>query len=309
MRISKTFTVALILFALSLGISGLLNKAASNYAPVAEPDQSAEFNKKQYKRIICFSALCTEIAFGIGAADKIVGVSKFSNWPPEAATKPIVGDSYTINSEQVTALKPDLVIVNGKAQKVYDFCKANNIEILRIDIINLDKLYSGILTIGKKLGHQDQAQKLCQNIVGELNSVRIKVAGLPKRSVFICLYRQPGTLANLSTVGANTVTSELINIAGGDNIFSDLKDNYKEISKETLLKRKPEIIIDPQQNIIDSQTKVRLLNDWTALSTIPAVQNHQVYFPVAYPLLIPGTRIGQNAMEFARMIHPEAFND
>ena len=305
MKISRTFIVALILLICSLGMSALLDNLTRT-TPVLESSQPKQTS---YKRVICFSPLCTEIAFQIGAAEKIVGVSKFSNYPPQAKQKPIVGDSYTINSEQVIALKPDLVIVDGKAQKVYDFCNANNIEILRLDTMNIEKLFNSIDILGKKLGHQAQSQKLRETISSELKAVKDKVKNLPKRSVFLCLYRQSGSLSNLSTIGPDTVTSELLSIAGGQNIFSDLKNSYEEISKESLLKRKPMVIIDPQQISPDSQTKAKLMQDWLLLPTVPAVINQRVYFPKAYPLLIPGTRIGKNAMDFARMIHPEAFDD
>jgi len=96
----------------------------------------------------------------------------------------------------------------------------------------------------------------------------------------------------------------LLEIAGGDNIFSNVNIAYPEASKESLIRRAPEIILEmrPAEKISDLQKK-RLTAQWDILRTIPAVKNKRVHIMTQDFLLVPGPRVASAAMAIARVLH------
>jgi iron complex transport system substrate-binding protein len=111
------------------------------------------------------------------------------------------------------------------------------------------------------------------------------------------------------TTGPGTFLHELIEIAGGENIFADASGAYPQISKESLIKRQPEVLIEVLPGGV-SRRKLRLLRkDWGRLSMLPAVRRGNIHFLTDDFLLIPSIRITQAARRFAEIIHPEAFDE
>jgi iron complex transport system substrate-binding protein len=111
------------------------------------------------------------------------------------------------------------------------------------------------------------------------------------------------------TTGPGTFLHELIEIAGGENIFADAAGTYPQISKESLIKRQPEVLIEVLPGGV-SDRKLRLLRkDWGRLSMLPAVRRGNIHFLTDDFLLIPSVRITQTALRFAEIIHPEAFDE
>jgi iron complex transport system substrate-binding protein len=98
-------------------------------------------------------------------------------------------------------------------------------------------------------------------------------------------------------------------LAGGENVFHDVLGMYPQISKESLIKRQPEVIIEAIPGG-KAKAKLKLLKkDWSQLPMLPAVQTGQIHFLTEDFLLIPGTRIAQTVQRFAQIIHPEVFGD
>ena len=296
----KNVVIVLLFLAGGIALSVLLQNLGGKTAYLAPP-------AKGYQRIICMSPAVTETLYALDCGDLVVGVSSFSDFPAEAAKKPSVGGYINPNFERLLTLQGDLVIVQGRQEKVSDFCRQKNIPLLRVTFKDLAAIYQDIRTLGSELDRQGEAAALCDRIRQEIQDVQTRVAGCDRPRVFFSLYRAPGSLAGLSTVGGNTFLDELIEIAGGRNIFNDVvNDDYPQISKETLLKRQPQIIIEPvaADKLTDQQRSVRWA-DWRRLGNIPAVADGRIFFPTSDTLLKPGPRMGQAAQCLAELIHPE----
>lgn len=112
----------------------------------------------------------------------------------------------------------------------------------------------------------------------------------------------------LVTIGPGTFLDDLISIAGGINVFADATGTYPMISKESLLARAPDVIIElyPSRSL-NQKTKQQLLHDWQEFADIPAISNECVHFLTNDFLLIPGPRVAQIADELAKAIHPKHF--
>jgi iron complex transport system substrate-binding protein len=126
---------------------------------------------------------------------------------------------------------------------------------------------------------------------------------------FFAFYRAPGSLAGMTTAGAGTYIDELITLAGGQNIFADVNEPYPQISKETLLRRQPRVIIEPRS--LEDLTETRQAAyraDWERLD-VPAVAEGRIAFPDQDLVLRPGPRVGQAARILAEILHPECFRE
>ena len=257
-------------------------------------------------RIICMAPSVAECVFALGCSDRVVGVSSFCDYPPEAKEKVKLGGFANPDFERLLSLKPDLVIIQGQFTKIAEFCRREKIAVLRVEMSDIKTIYHDIMLLGEALGCGERAVQVCKDIRGSLEAVKAKVAGRKRPRVFFSLFRAPGSLAGISTIGGNTFLSELVEIAGGKDIFDDLEQQYPQVSKETLLRRQPEIIIEPcaGDGLTDEQRKQRL-DDWGMLEALPAVKQGRIYFPAENLVFKPGPRIGETAAVLASKIHPE----
>ncbi len=266
----------------------------------------ANGNVSKARRIVSMAPHITETVFALGCGERLIAVTDFCVYPPEAKELPGVGGYFNPNLERLTALHPDLVIVPGKFDKMDRFCRKKGIPVLHVRMDSLSSIYEGIYKLGNVLDCSKRAQKLCTAIRGDLEQIREKTAGRSRKKVFVCVARSPGSMASLYTAGGPSFLSEILRIAGGENIFSDVTQPYPEASKESLIKRAPEIIIEarPGEKIKDVQRR-QIISEWNVLSGIPAVANNRVYVMTEDFLLVPGPRVGAAAGCLAHTLHEE----
>ncbi|MCK4390158.1 MAG: ABC transporter substrate-binding protein [Desulfobacterales bacterium] len=258
------------------------------------------------RRIVSMAPNITETIFALGCGDCVVAATDFCTYPAEARALPKVGGYFNPNLERLTALCPDLLILQGKHEKVDAFCRAKGIPVLHVAMDSISSIYRGIVDLGSALHRPERAEHLCTTIRHQLEAVQKEVAGYPRQKVFICLGRAPSGMTNLYTAGGPSFISEILQIAGGDNIFADVTQPYPEASKESLLKRAPEIIIEmrPGEDISDLRRR-QIIAEWDILRGVPAVSNRRVYVLTEDLLLVPGPRVGVAARFLAKPLHPE----
>lgn len=252
------------------------------------------------QRIICVTPLGTELIYALGCQNTLVGVDIFSDYPAEVIEKTQVGSFFDTNFEAITALTPDLIITLGESKDIVAYCQSNNVRQLKLQMSDLAGIYDDILRVGVVLGCSDKAQVLCRELFGELAEVRHDVIARQMGeqpvpvSVFLCINRKVGTLTNLGTAGPGTCLTELIEIAGGKNIFDDLTMPYADISRESLLTRSPEVIIEAVSATLIAEKGQELRQEWQSLD-VPASKNGRVYLIDENLLNRPGIRSGEIA--------------
>ena len=308
MKNQKTLIFTLLLFLLGSFIALLTDRDVTQDHLTADPDLSLPPLPANPRRIICMTPSVTETVFALECGDRIIGVSDFCDYPAEAANLEKLGGFINPNLERLLALSPDLIIAQGKSERIIEFCQRENVPFLQVQMSNIESVFHDINQIATALGCPAQAQKLTHQIQDSLDKISSLTATLDRPRVFLSLYRTGGSLTGITTVGGNTFLSELIDIAGGANIFADLQKEYPQISKESLLKRQPDIVIEPYQHdtLNENQIQQRLA-EWQELGAIPATQNNRIYFIHESTILKPGPRLAQIADYLARLIHPEAF--
>ncbi|MDZ4859098.1 MAG: helical backbone metal receptor [Candidatus Hydrogenedentes bacterium] len=257
--------------------------------------------------IVSFGPNITETIFALGEGDRIVGVTNFCDYPPEAAAKTRVGGYLDPDLEKITALAPELIILPGKMEKLATLAQQNRIPILNAHMDSLATIYASIRSIGAALGCSPKADELCARIEGDLDAVRESVKDQPRVKLLIINARQSHDLNNLFTVGQTSFISELADIAGGDAIFNDTDNPYFEASKETVVMRAPDVIIEfhAGENLT-AEEQARYIADWNELAGLPAVRNQRVYLFLESYGLRPGPRVGLIAARLAQLLHHDA---
>jgi len=260
---------------------------------------------KEAVKIICGSPSITEIVFSLEKGEQVVGVSDYSVYPPAALNRPKIGGLFNPNRERIISLKPNLFIAQGKNAAISRLCREQGIELLSVRLDSLADIPAAILLLGQRLKAEKQADYMIRTIEQELTSVKNLTSRYPPRKVFITLGHTPGDLTGLMTSGPGTFLHELIEIAGGENIFADAHGLYPQISKEALVMRQPEIILEVFPAGISEGNRELLRQDWERMAILPAVKNGRIFYLTDDYILIPGARIGQTAQKFADIFHPD----
>ena len=261
------------------------------------------------QRIISISPNVTEILYGVGAWPQVIAVSQFCSYPDDVKNKPRVSGWDRTNLEQLTALKPDLVIgVEAQAPFLQDKLNGLGIRSLFVKSETLSDVYKSIDAIGIISGHEQQAAQLSAKTQAEIEVVRKAVDGRQHLKVLCVVDRVPGTIRELYTATHGSYLDELITIAGGRSIAPPAEHGWGKITKEAAVSLNPEVIIDMIQS-----SKGDFGEDpiavWQELSMVRAVQDKRIY-PLADEFVIhPSQFVGHTAHVFARAIHPEAFAD
>ncbi len=282
----------------------LLMLPACEQKPASDPPPEP---RTPPERIVCMAPNIVETLFALGEGDRVVGVASFTTWPEEAAALPDVGALYDPDLERIVALKPDLIIIQQKHEKVETLCAERDIAVMIVDMGRVAGVFEGIRRIGERLDAEDRAEALCAGIQSDLDAVEERVAGLPPVATFLCVDRQPGTLKGLFSVGGESFLSEILAIAGGRNIFADVSRDYFQPSLEALVARGPEAIVElrPAQAQTE-EAKAKLIDDWRALEKLPAVESGRIAVLTEEYIVLPGPRMARIAERLAEVLHGDA---
>jgi len=281
-------TRQLLLVALAASALGLLS-----WSLVPRETVGATSATGPVQRVVSLSPALTELIYAVGGGDKLVGISDFTTYPPEALTLPSCGGQMNPNLELMTSLDPDLIVYQGDHEQVRDFCASQGRTAWshRLDTLN------DVLTIVRKLGElldrPAAGAAVAEQLQRELAAVRDQAARRPRVKVFVCVGRQADRLGGLTTCGPGSVLDELVALAGGDNVFSDATTLYPQPSLEALTARAPDVILDLQPGQPDTPAQRAAIRAvWQPLSAIPAVQTGRIEPIFGDEVMIPGPRLG-----------------
>jgi iron complex transport system substrate-binding protein len=260
---------------------------------------------KRY-RIVTIGPNAAEIICALGAGDSIVGVSKFCVYPPELRGRPCVGGLFDPDLEKIIALRPDLVVLRGRSESVERLAADRGIAVYLDKTEALPDVETCILELGKALKREEQASRLVKAFRERIDAVRRRVADKPQPRVLLTVSRRPDRLANLLTTGKGTFLAEMLEIAGGANVFGHVDMPYPQVSPEAIVTRRPEVIIElmPEVSLTDNR-KREMLAQWQSLGTVPAVRDARIHFMTDDNALIPSPRYVEIIEKVSKLLHPE----
>lgn len=288
---------------LMLAAAGCGSSGESNYSKATLTTPPAEW------RIVCGTPGIAEMVFALGAGERVVGVSDYTLWPPEATQKPRIGGWINPDRERLIRLQPDVILTQGTHERLATYAHEAGIEFRSLSLERIDDILEQALGLADLLGIPEQGYQLKHRIKTDLKRVQQAVSHVPPRTVALLFSRPDGKHTTLTTVGEKTFLSDLLTIAGGTNIFSDAHGPYPMVSLEALLLRQPDVIIELHATPIQNSHQERLLKEWKAYSMLNAVRQGQVYLMTDDFLLIPGPRITHIAEQFANLLHPGNLDD
>jgi len=259
-------------------------------------------------RIISLTPSTTEILYGVGAFDRVVAVSDYCSYPPEAARLPRVGGWSNPNLEQIAGLRPDLIIFSdAQAQFVRDKVEAAGIKTLEVPTQTLEDAYRSIEMIGRATGDEEAARKLLEQARASVEAVRLTTERLPRRRVLCVVDRVPGTLRDLYTAGGDSFIAQLIRVAGGEPVSPPSGVGWGRMQKEAVVALDPDVVLDLMMHKDSGSFDEDTLAVWRELPTLRAVRESRVYPVRDETVLHPSQLVGDSARRFAELIHPEAF--
>ena len=247
-------------------------------------------------RIVSLNPSTTELLFAIGAGNRLVGRTTYDRWPQAALAVPDLGPGLRPNVEAVLAARPQLVLLYASDDN-RDAARRLRAAGVATAAYKLDRIadFARVTRVlGVLTGDTAAARVTIDSVDVTLNRVRAATASLPKPSVFYALYDQP-----LLAVGGGSFLNELIDIAGGRNIYGTLTAPSPRITTEDLLQKDPDVVL------LAPESRARYLADprWRAMH---AVRDNHLLGVDTNLVMRPGPRLGEAARSLALLLHPGA---
>jgi iron complex transport system substrate-binding protein len=262
------------------------------------------------RRIVSTAPSITEMLYALGLGDRVVGVTTFCHYPPEAAKKPKIGTYLRPDVETILALRPDVVIAEKTMIRGPVSLPSLKLNVVELDDSSVQGIYDSIREIGRLAGVSNRAEVLCASIRDELQRIRRRTAELPRRKVLFVVGRTPGKIEDLIAAGSSSYLNEVLALAGGENLLHDAAIPYAKISVEEVLARNPDVIIDIGEMAdtvgVTEKQKRAVVRLWSRYPSLKAVQQRRVFAIASDIFVVPGPRVVDAARECARLIHPEA---
>jgi len=281
--------------------------------------REVEFDKPPV-RVVSVIPSITEHLFTLGLGDRVVGVDKYSNWPPEVLELVeqgkivVVGGPWTLDVEKIASLKPDLVLMcrGVKPQETQFAPKLEEMSIKTFFLMcdaakNQYDVYMDIRTLGKVFGVEQRAEVVIESIQRKIDSVTSRLVNVTKKPKVLQLAGPPSW--GLWSAGGDTFISWLITTAGGTNIASQYS-GWPQLSPEFILSQDPEIIIITAMDV-DPKSLFEEVSQ-SFLTNTTAWRSGRVYVLTAEAddmISRPGPRIADALTMIAQIIHPEVFGE
>ena len=257
------------------------------------------------QRIVSIVPSVTEMLFAMGAGPRIVGVGNFDRYPPEALTRPKVGGLIDPDTERIFSLKPDLVVVYGTQSDLRTQMERAGIPIFLYQHSGLPDVTATIRALGARVGSVKESTDLANRIDAEIAAIKGRVAGRPRPRTLLVFGRDAETLRGIYASGGIGFLHDILETAGGVNVFADVNRQSIQTTSELAVARAPEVILEI--GIETASASGRNLRAWESLPSIPAVRTKRIYQLTGDDMMNPGPRISTAARRIAEALHPDAF--
>ncbi len=192
------------------------------------------------RRIVSLAPHLTELVYAAGAGSRLVAVGRYSDYPPEALSKPVISDAFAVDYEALTQLRPDLVLVwgSGTSDRIKTKLRSLGLAVYEVEIRNVDGLADTLRGIGRLAGTEGVAQARAQALAADWGALKSAYAGRRPVRVFYQLWDAP-----LMTLNGQHLISSAISACGGTNVFAELPTLTATVSWEVAIQRDPELVV------------------------------------------------------------------
>ncbi len=262
---------------------------------------SNDWHRVEYpSRIICTTTESVDILYRLGLGDRIVGISGFTVEPPEARQKPKIGAYTSINLDKIKELQPDLVVAFSdlQAQITHDLVKAG-FTVFTMNQRTVCGILEAILMLGSLVGAVEPARKLVEDMQCAIEAIQTHGARLSHRpGVYFEEWHDP-LISGIGWVG------EVIEIAGGRNIFADVKGANapdRIVHADEVLRRNPDLILASWCGVKVNTQSILQRPGWDQMEAVKHQRVHEI--KSAY-ILEPGPAILKGLEQIHALIMKE----
>ncbi|MGE3842068.1 MAG: ABC transporter substrate-binding protein, partial [Vicinamibacterales bacterium] len=247
----------------------------------------------------------TEMLFAIGSGPQVVGVSQYDRFPPEVSTRTRVGALLDPDLERILGLRPDLVVSYASQEDLHRQLSRAGIPIFSYRHAELRDVLTTLRAVGVRVGRMDAAEELARQLEDRMDRVRARTSTAKRPRVLLVFGREAGSLRNIYASGGFGFLHDMLTIAGGNNVLSDVRRESVQATSELILARRPDVIVELQPGAV-AATSWRVDSAWFALSSVPAIQNRRVIVLQGDHFMIAGSRVAEAVEALAAALHPPA---
>ncbi len=249
-------------------------------------------------RIVSMAPSNTELIYDLGAEDKLIGVSEYSDYPPAAKSKPRVGNLVLLNMEKLANLNPQAIVFVSGQEAMSQMAQQKGFKTIVLANDHLDQIAGNLRALGSLTGKSAQANKLAASFEDSLKALsQILSSAKTKPRVLFCVWPEP-----LLTVGGKSFLNDVITACGGTNVTGAIPVAYPHYNLEKLMFANADIIILPYES---KDSHIEIKPPWSSLAAVK--QGKLYYLPSREKdcLSRPTLRIVNGLYWLTVKIHPE----
>jgi ABC-type Fe3+-hydroxamate transport system substrate-binding protein len=255
-------------------------------------------------RVASLVPAATDLLLAMGLSDRLVAVSNWDTDRAEISGLPKVGDYRTIDWEKLSVLRPGVMIVQFREDKMPPGLRERaaelGIRLLNVKINRLDDVFTTLRQLGEAIDDPAAATRTENQLRTQLDAVRARVAA--REAVATLITRaEPGS--SLACVGGGNYLDEILTIAGGRNVLHGGENSYPTIDRERLIELNPSAVLALLPSA-SPQVVEQARSFWKSVPQVSAVRDGRVYLLTESHLLLPGASVGRVAEQFAEKLHP-----
>jgi iron complex transport system substrate-binding protein len=220
------------------------------------------------RRVVALAPHLAELVYAAGGGDRLVGVMRYTDYPPAAARLPVIGDAFTVNLEAVAALHPDLLLVwsSGVNPRQQQALHALDVAVYDSDTTTVEGIAQTLTRLGRLLGTEAVADAAARDTRARWTALHARYAARPPVRVFYQLWDDP-----LMTVSRGHLIDQAITACGGVNVFAAQAALTPTVSWEAAVAADPQIVVTGT-----SRDEPARLGGWERFARVDAVRRHQL---------------------------------
>lgn len=257
---------------------------------------------EQPRRIVSLVPALTEMLFAMGAGPQVIAVSSYDQDPPEVRQLPRVGALLDPDVERILALRPDLVLVYGSQSDLMAQLTRAAIPYFSYRHGGVSGVVATMRTLGAAAGHAQSAERAAVEIERRLQALQRETRAGPRPKTMLVFSRERGSLRHIHASGGRGFLHDLLEAAGGQNVFAGVALESVQVSTEMILVQKPDVILEIRADDTTIPDVAAERAVWNAVGSVPAVRQDRVHVLTGRHLVVPGPRIAEAAEAFARVL-------
>jgi len=258
-------------------------------------------------RIVSLIPAVTEMLFVLGAGPQVIAVSSFDEYPPQVKMLPRVGALLDPDLERILSLRPDLVVVYHSQTDLRRQLERAGVPTYIYKHAGLADVLETMQSVGARIGRTPEAAAAVKKIQDHLARIRASVQSKRRPRTLLVFSRDALALRGIYASGGIGFLDDMLEVAGGENVFDDIRRQAVQATTELILARHPDVIVEFRSGELSEGLRAKEIAVWNALAAVPAVKNRRIAILTDQRTVVPGPRVAEGTELIARIVHPEAF--